>query len=106
MGAFGQPEAMKTSPESVRHLYAIRAKRRDALRAHLAAQGIATGIHYPKPLHLMPAFAEAGLRRGDLPRAERACREIFSLPLWPRMPDWMVLRTAEEIGRFFAQGAK
>ena len=93
---------VKTSTESVRHLYVIRAKRRDALRAHLTAQGIATGIHSRKPLHLMPAFAEAGLRRGDMPHAERACREILSLPLWPRMPDAMVLQTAEAVAKFFA----
>lgn len=92
---------VKTSAESVRHLYVIRTKRRPALRAHLTALGIATGIHYPKPLHLMPAFAEAGLRRGDLPHAERACREILSLPLWPRMPDAMVLQTAEAVTKFF-----
>ncbi len=92
---------VKTSAESVRHLYVVRAKRREPLRKHLATKGIATGIHYPVPLHLMPAFAEAGLRRGDLPRAERACREVLSLPLWPRMPDWMALEAADAIQRFF-----
>jgi dTDP-3-amino-3,4,6-trideoxy-alpha-D-glucose transaminase len=91
-----------TNAESVRHLYVIRSKRRDALRAHLSSKGIATGIHYPKPLHLMPAFADAGLRRGDLPHAERACREILSLPLWPRMPDRMVHQAAEAVRKFFA----
>ena len=94
---------VQTSAESVRHLYVVRVKRRDALRARLAAKGIAAGIHYPKPLHLMPAFAEAGLRRGDLPRAERACREILSLPLWPRMPDSMVFETAGAVREFFTR---
>ncbi len=93
---------VKTSSESVRHLYVVRARQRDALKVHLASQGIGAGIHYPKPLHLMPAFAEAGLRRGDLPRAERACRETLSLPLWPRMPDRMVLQVAEAVRNFFA----
>ena len=93
---------VRTSAESVRHLYVIRVpKLRDKLRAHLTAQGISTGIHYPAPLHLMPAFREGGLRRGDLPHAERACRELVSLPLWPRMPDWMALKTAETIRQFF-----
>jgi len=94
---------VKTGAESVRHLYVIRAgKQRDALKAHLASKGISTGVHYPQPLHLMPAFAEAGLRRGDLPRAERACREILSLPLWPRMPESMTLEVAGAVRRFFA----
>ena len=97
----GAVRPVKTGAESVRHLYVIRAQRRDALRVHLTAKGIATGIHYPVPLHLMPAFAEAGLRRGDLPRAERACREILSLPLWPRMPAWMALETAAAVTQFY-----
>jgi dTDP-3-amino-3,4,6-trideoxy-alpha-D-glucose transaminase len=88
---------VRTSAESVRHLYVVRVQKRDAVRADLAARGIATGIHYPRPLHLMPAFREAGLRRGDLPRAERACREILSLPLWPRMPDAMVAEAADRL---------
>lgn len=92
---------VRTSAESVRHLYVVRARKRDKLREHLTAQGIATGIHYPAPLHLMPAFRECGLRRGDLPHAEKACTEIVSLPLWPLMPDWMALKTAEAIRVFF-----
>lgn len=93
---------VKTDAASVRHLYVLRAPRRDKLRAYLAASGVATGIHYPVPLHLMPAFAECGLRRGDLPHAERACREIVSLPLWPRMPEWMARKAAELVRRFYS----
>lgn len=72
---------LKRVPGSVAHLYVIRAKRRDQLRLHLLEHGIASGIHYPRPLHLHPAFRDAGLKRGDLPHAERAAREIISLPL-------------------------
>ena len=74
-------------PGSVAHLYVVRAKRRDQLRLHLAARGIASGVHYPRPLHLHPAFRDAGLRRGDLPHAERAAREIISLPLHAYLSD-------------------
>jgi dTDP-4-amino-4,6-dideoxygalactose transaminase len=63
----------------------VRAAKREKLRAWLAERGIGTGVHYPVPLHLMPAFADAGLKRGDLPHAERAVREVTSLPLWPYM---------------------
>ncbi len=89
-------------PESVNHLYVIRAPRRDRLRSYLAEHGIASGVHYPVPLHLQPAFAGCGLKRGMLPHAERACREILSLPLWPHMPEASVLEVAEYIRRFFA----
>lgn len=86
---------------SVWHLYVVRASRRDKLREHLAAHGIGTGVHYPVPLHLMPAFAAAGLKRGDLPHAERASKEIVSLPLYPYLRESAVLEVAEEIRRFY-----
>src|SRR5215469_5112650 len=63
-------------PGSVCHLYVIRARRRDRLREFLREHGIATGIHYPVPLPMQPAFHEFGPKRGQLPVAERACREI------------------------------
>jgi dTDP-4-amino-4,6-dideoxygalactose transaminase len=74
-------------PGSVAHLYVVRAKRRDQLRQHLSDHGIASGIHYPRPLHLHPAFRDAGMKRGDLPQAERAAREIISLPLHAHLSD-------------------
>jgi len=89
------------SPASVNHLYVIRAARRDRLRDRLARHGIGTGVHYPVPLHLMPAFRDCGLRRGDLPHAERACREILSLPLWPYMTMSEALEVAEQVRRFY-----
>src|SRR5579872_52195 len=91
--------------DSVNHLYVIRAPRREHLRAYLARHGIATSVHYAVPLHLQPAFADCGLKRGALPRAESACREILSLPLWPYMPESTVLAVAERIRRFFVSAA-
>ncbi|HEY1340817.1 MAG TPA: DegT/DnrJ/EryC1/StrS family aminotransferase [Bryobacteraceae bacterium] len=82
---------------SVCHLYVVRAARRDRLRAQLAAQDIATGVHYPVPLHMQPAFREFAPKRGGLPVSERACREILSLPLWPYMPDGMVEEVAARL---------
>jgi dTDP-4-amino-4,6-dideoxygalactose transaminase len=49
----------------------------------------------------MPAFASAGLKRGSLPNAEQAAREVLSLPLYPRMPDSFADETAEAIRAFF-----
>jgi dTDP-3-amino-3,4,6-trideoxy-alpha-D-glucose transaminase len=93
-------EPVRTS-NSVWHLYVVRAARRDKLRAHLAAKGIGSGIHYPVPLHLMPAFASAGLKRGDLPNAERACREVLSLPLHPFLAESAVCEVADEVRKFY-----
>jgi dTDP-3-amino-3,4,6-trideoxy-alpha-D-glucose transaminase len=71
---------------AVWHLYVVRHPRRDALRAALERRGVGTLVHYPVPLHLMPAFPGTG-RAGDFPVAERACGEILSLPLYPEMSD-------------------
>jgi dTDP-3-amino-3,4,6-trideoxy-alpha-D-glucose transaminase len=86
---------------SVCHLYVLRASRRDRLRQHLAKHGIASGVHFAVPLHLQPAFARPGLKRGILPVAERACREIVSLPLWPYMPESAVAEVAERVREFY-----
>ena len=51
--------------------------------ARLQDAGIGTGIHYPAPIHRMPAFAHLGLRHGEFPAAERASGEILSLPMFP-----------------------
>ncbi len=90
---------------SVSHLYVIRAARRDKLRAFLAERGIGTGIHYPVPLHLHPAFASAGQKKGSLPHAEKACREIVSLPVWPYMPESGAAEVAGRIREFYGGGA-
>lgn len=76
---------VERTEDSVCHLYGVRAARRDKLRSHLAAKGIGTGIHYPVPMHLHPTYNDCRLKRGDLPNAERACREVLSLPLWPHL---------------------
>jgi dTDP-3-amino-3,4,6-trideoxy-alpha-D-glucose transaminase len=86
---------------SVHHLYVVRVPRRDKLQRYLAERNIMTAVHYPVPLHLHRAFAGNGLRRGDLPVAERACREILSLPLWPRMPEAHVETVAQAIRSFY-----
>ena len=96
---------MRRSPESVNHLYVIRARRRDRLRAYLLANGIATGVHYPVPVHLHPAFRDCGARKGAFPHAGKACREILSLPLWPHLPDSAVLRTAGAVRAFYSRSA-
>jgi dTDP-4-amino-4,6-dideoxygalactose transaminase len=71
----------------VYHIYAIRTPRREAWQAALQAQGIQTGIHYPIPVHLLPAYADLGYEPGDFPHAERAAEEVLSLPMFPELRD-------------------
>jgi dTDP-3-amino-3,4,6-trideoxy-alpha-D-glucose transaminase len=99
-------QLLKRSADAVCHLYVLRAKRRDRLRDALAKYGIGTGVHYPVPLHLHPAFASAGQKRGSLPHAEKACKEIVSLPVWPYMPLDGAREVADRIRAFYAGGGK
>lgn len=73
---------------------------RDRLLAHLEARGIRCGVHYPQPLHELPAFAHLGYRRGELPVAERAARRHLSLPLHPGLDRAAVERVASELRAF------
>ncbi|MBN9433564.1 MAG: DegT/DnrJ/EryC1/StrS family aminotransferase [Bosea sp.] len=67
------------------HVYAVRVPDREAVRAALLEAGIATGIHYPCPVHLQPAYRWLGYGPGDLPQSEALARETLSLPLYPEL---------------------
>jgi dTDP-4-amino-4,6-dideoxygalactose transaminase len=67
------------------HIYAVRTQQRKAWQEALGARGIHTGIHYPIPVHLLPAFADLGYRRGDFPHAEAAADEVLSLPMFAEL---------------------
>jgi dTDP-4-amino-4,6-dideoxygalactose transaminase len=71
--------------KGVYHLYVLRVQDREALQAHLAEAGIATGIHYPIPLHLQKAYQNLGFKKGDFPVTERVASEIVSLPMFPQL---------------------
>lgn len=71
--------------EHVYHLYVVAVQERDMLAAHLQRCGVQTGIHYPIPIHLQPAYDQLGYRPGDFPVAEWAARSILSLPMYPRL---------------------
>ncbi len=74
----------------VYHVYAVRVKGRDQLQRALADQGIASGIHYPIPIHLQEAYGHLKLGRGSFPVVERCAEEFLSLPMFPEL-------TAEQI---------
>jgi dTDP-4-amino-4,6-dideoxygalactose transaminase len=75
--------------------------RRDPLRRHLEERGIASAVYYPIPLHLQPALAFLGHRRGDFPNAERAAEESLALPIFPGLGDGDLSRVADALGDFF-----
>jgi dTDP-4-amino-4,6-dideoxygalactose transaminase len=94
------------APETrhVYHIYAIRSPGRDTLRDDLAARGIQTGIHYPIPVHLQPAYADLGYAKGDFPAAEQAARELLSLPMFPELTEAQVERVVAALQRSSSRG--
>jgi dTDP-4-amino-4,6-dideoxygalactose transaminase/acetyltransferase-like isoleucine patch superfamily enzyme len=81
--------------------YTLRVPRRDDLAKHLAAAKVGHAIYYPLPLHLQGCFAHLGHREGDLPEAERACREVISIPVYPELGEMRQRRVVEAIAAFY-----
>ena len=79
------PVAVNEHAEAVWHLFVVRTSDRKGFQQQLAEQGISTGIHYPLPLHLQPAYAHFNLYEGSFPVSERITREIVSLPMYPEL---------------------
>ncbi|GAA2982234.1 dTDP-4-amino-4,6-dideoxygalactose transaminase [Microbacterium terrae] len=73
--------------EHVFHLYVVKVAERDRVLEGLTAAGIGAGIHYPTPVHLLPAFGFLGLKAGSFPNAERQAAEILSLPMYPGLAE-------------------
>ena len=86
--------------EHVWHLYVIRSPDRDALRRFLAENDIGTGIHYPTPIHLQPAYRNLACGAGSFPISERSALEILSLPMHPMLTPGDVYEVADGIRRF------
>ncbi|MEM8503472.1 MAG: DegT/DnrJ/EryC1/StrS family aminotransferase [Cyanobacteria bacterium P01_D01_bin.1] len=86
----------------VYHLYIVRitskcAVNRTVMQLELSAQDIQTGIHYPTPCHLQPAYESLGYSAGDFPNAERLSQEILSLPMYPGLTTAQIDRVVAAI---------
>ncbi|MSQ35712.1 MAG: hypothetical protein EXR63_01010 [Dehalococcoidia bacterium] len=86
-GAGVETPRVQAGAEHVYHLYVVRHAQRDVLAAALAAEGVATGVHYPLPVHLQPPYREFGGGEGSLPETEAAAREVLSLPMYAELTD-------------------
>ena len=87
--------------ESAWHLYTVRSSRRDELKKFLDENKIGNAVHYPMPLHLQKVYANLGYRPGDFPVAEKASREVLSLPMFPELTDAQIQRVADVVKEFF-----
>jgi dTDP-4-amino-4,6-dideoxygalactose transaminase len=97
--------AAEAEVRAVYHTFVIQADRRDALRAHLAEQGIRSAIHYPVPIHLTEAGRELGYPEGSFPTAERQARRILSLPIYPELTVAQLQRVCDTIREFYLNPA-
>jgi dTDP-3-amino-3,4,6-trideoxy-alpha-D-glucose transaminase len=91
--------------DHVYHLFVVRTRRRDELRAHLQERGIASAVHYPAPIHLAEAYSPLGLGPGSLPVSEDLAERICSLPLFPGMSDGELEQIVQAVDGFTKEPA-
>lgn len=84
------------------HLYVVRVNQREAMQQYLQQNGVATGLHYPVPVHLQKGYQFLGYREGDFPVTEAAAKQILSLPMFPELTEQQMQYVAETIGKFQA----
>ena len=87
--------------EHVYHLFQVRTDRRDDLLRHVRAAGVDAVVRYPTPIHLQPAFADLGWRKGDFPVAERLAEELLCLPIRPDLTRDEIDYVADCVRSFF-----
>ena len=85
------------SVEPVWHLYVVRVNDRSQVQQRLKEAGISTGVHYPIPLHLQPAYRYLGHQRGDFPCVEQVAEEVLSLPMYPELLEEQVHGVIESL---------
>jgi dTDP-4-amino-4,6-dideoxygalactose transaminase len=88
--------------DPVWHLYVIRAENRDELREALEEADVASGMHYPIPLHLQPALSMLGYENGDFPVTEEWARTLLSLPMFAELRDDELERVTDVVSRVAA----
>jgi dTDP-4-amino-4,6-dideoxygalactose transaminase len=87
--------------KSVYHLYVIHVENRDELQSYLSAKGIATGLHYPMPLHLQEAYRHLDYQKGAFPVTEHSAAHLLSLPMFPELKKDQIEYVAEQVIQFF-----
>lgn len=89
--------------EPVWHLFVVQVDQREKLRNYLSEVGISTGIHYPIPIHLQPAYQHLGYQKGSFPITEQAAERIISLPMYAELSADMVSYVVEKTIGFLSE---
>jgi dTDP-4-amino-4,6-dideoxygalactose transaminase len=98
------PDAVRLPADTPGHIYnqfVVRFPQRDALQAFLKAQGVATEIYYPLPLHMQECFSGLGYCEGDFPHAEAAARDSLALPIYPELTEVQQQHVVKSISAFY-----
>jgi dTDP-4-amino-4,6-dideoxygalactose transaminase len=90
----------------VYHLFVIRVKERKAVQDHLKSSGIASGVYYPLPLHLLDPYRHLGYGQGAFPEAERAAQETLAIPIYPERDDDQIETVASGVREAFVGGSR
>lgn len=83
------------------YVYTLRVENRDALQAYLKEHGIGSAVYYPVPLYKQPAYKHLGLNAADFPHAEKAAKEVLSIPMFPELTEEQVGRVCDTIRAFY-----
>ena len=94
--AAGRPRE-RTGSRHVYHLYVVRLDDREAVRARLTEAGVQTGVHYPRPVHLQPAYRDLGYSQGDFPVSEAVSQQVLSVPMFPELTSAQIAEVAARL---------
>jgi dTDP-4-amino-4,6-dideoxygalactose transaminase len=89
--------------ESIFNQYTIRVERRDELQAFLKERGIGSAIYYPLPLHLQPCFSYLGYKEGQCPEAEKAAKQVLSMPIYPELTRSQLDEVIDAVRAFYGR---
>jgi dTDP-4-amino-4,6-dideoxygalactose transaminase len=83
--------------KSVYHLFVVELNNRDSVAKKLNEAGVQTGLHYPVPVHLQPAYRHLGLTEGAFPNSERLAKRCLSLPMFPELTSEQIDQVCEQL---------
>jgi dTDP-4-amino-4,6-dideoxygalactose transaminase len=97
------PPLEGSKEKAVYHLFVIRTRLRDQVKKRLADNGIETGIHYPRPIHLQTPYRQGyGYAEGRFPISEMLSNEVLSLPIFPTLTEDEVVRVCDALKQSLA----
>jgi dTDP-4-amino-4,6-dideoxygalactose transaminase len=92
-----EPPVSLNDEGHVYHLYVIEVENRDRVQAALRERGVASGVHYPIPIHLQRAYADLALGRGSFPQTERSASRVLSLPMFAELTDDQIVSVVDAL---------